>query len=185
VDKALAANPELERARALREQARYRLNYEEAGRLPSVAVRAARETDREMRQFRIGLNLTIPLWDRRQGPVREAEAEVARAASDLDAQSFAIRQDLEVAYRQYEVTQAQVSALENGLVAQARAAVTIAETAYRAGERGLIDVLDAQRVLRSAQADLINSRFELASAWVEIQRLVAPVLQPVPPQETP
>jgi len=174
VDKALAANPELDRARAEREQARHRLHYEEAGRLPSLSLRATRESDRELRQFRVGLSLSIPIWDRRQGPVREAEAEVARSSLHLDAQSYAIRQDLEVAYRQFEVAQAQVVALESGLVAQARSAVAIAETAYRAGERGLIDVLDAQRVFRSARADLIASRFELAAAWVEIQRLAAP-----------
>jgi cobalt-zinc-cadmium efflux system outer membrane protein len=36
----------------------------------------------------------------------------------------------------------------------------------------LIDVLDAQRVYRAARADLNSSRYELAAAWVEIQRLV-------------
>jgi cobalt-zinc-cadmium efflux system outer membrane protein len=174
VDQALAANPGLARARAEQDQARYRLNYEQAGRLPSLALRAVREADREMRQTRVGVSLSIPLWDRRQGSVREAEAEVTRSSLTLDAESFAIRQDLEVAYRQYEVAQAQVTALEKGLVAQARSAVETTETAYRAGERGLIDVLDAQRVYRAARADLIASRFELATAWLEIQRLVAP-----------
>lgn len=177
---ALAANPELERARALREQARYRLNYEEANRLPSVSLRAMREADQELRTFRVGLNVSIPLWDRRKGPIAEAQADVSRAADSYEAQSFAIKQDLQFAYRQYEVTQAQVAALEKGLVAQAVSAVEIAETAYRAGERGLIDVLDAQRVLRSARADLIASRYELASAWVEIQRLVAAARQDQP-----
>jgi cobalt-zinc-cadmium efflux system outer membrane protein len=183
VDRAIAANPELDRARAEREQARYRLKYEEAGRLPTVALRATRETDRELRQFRLGVSLSIPLWDRRQGPMREAEADLARSSLSLDAQTYAIKQDLEVAYRQFEVAQAQVAALESGLVAQARAAVAVAETAYRAGERGLIDVLDAQRVFRSARADLIASRFELAAAWVEIQRLVAPMPNVLSDQE--
>ena len=63
---------------------------------------------------------------------------------------------------------------ENGVVSAAGAAVRVAEAAYKAGERGLIDVLDAQRVYRSARADLVASRFELAAAWVEIQRLVTP-----------
>jgi len=173
IDQALAGNPMLERARAQAEQARYRLNYEEAGRLPTVSLRATREKDREIQSNKIGVSLSLPLWDRKLGPVREAEAQVTQSQLQLDAQGHAIRQNLEIAWRQHKVALGQVNALENGLVAQARAAVDVAQTAYRAGERGLIDVLDAQRVYRSARADLIASRFELAAAWVEIQRLIA------------
>ena len=40
-------------------------------------------------------------------------------------------------------------------------------------ERGFLEVLDAQRVYRAARAELIAARYELASAWVEIERLRA------------
>jgi len=46
----------------------------------------------------------------------------------------------------------------------------IAEAAYRFGERGFLDVLDAQRVYRAARNELIVARYELAQAWVEIER---------------
>ena len=49
----------------------------------------------------------------------------------------------------------------------------VAEAAYRFGERGFLDVLDAQRVYRAARAELISARYELAAAWVEIERLRA------------
>jgi len=35
--------------------------------------------------------------------------------------------------------------------------------------------LDAQRVFRAARNELITARFELASAWTEIERLRATV----------
>ncbi len=183
-EQALEANPNLARARAELEQARHRLNYEEAGRLPTIALRATQEKDREMRQTRVGVTVSIPLWDRRLGPVREAQAQAAQADLRLDAQSFAVRQNLDIALRQHQVAQAQVTALENGVVSAAGAAVRVAEAAYKAGERGLIDVLDAQRVYRSARADLVASRFELAAAWVEIQRLVTPT-NPAPANPAP
>lgn len=173
-EQALEANPNLARARAEVEQARHRLNYEEAGRLPTIALRAAQDNDREMRQSRIGVTLSIPLWDRKLGAVREAEALSSQAGLRLDAESFAVKQNLDIALRQHQVAQTQVTALENGVVSAAAAAVKVAEAAYKAGERGLIDVLDAQRVYRSARADLVASRYELAAAWVEIQRLVTP-----------
>ena len=66
-----------------------------------------------------------------------------------------------------------VTALESGIVSRAEAALKVAEAAYRFGERGFLEVIDAQRVFRAARAELIAARYELATAWVEIQRLRA------------
>ncbi|NBW48459.1 MAG: TolC family protein, partial [Betaproteobacteria bacterium] len=43
--------------------------------------------------------------------------------------------------------------------------------AWRFGERGILDVLDAQRVLRSLRADLIQARYEAQAALIELERL--------------
>ena len=66
-----------------------------------------------------------------------------------------------------------MTALESGIVRQAESALKVAEAAYRFGERGFLEVLDAQRVYRAARVELIAARFELASAWVEMERLRA------------
>jgi cobalt-zinc-cadmium efflux system outer membrane protein len=91
----------------------------------------------------------------------------------LQSQEFSLAQTLEVAYQQYEIAQTQVTALESGILKQAEAALKVAESAYRFGERGFLEVLDAQRVYRAARAELIAARYELATAWVEIERLRA------------
>jgi cobalt-zinc-cadmium efflux system outer membrane protein len=98
---------------------------------------------------------------------------LSRAKNELESQEFSLAKALEVAYQQYEIAQTQVTALESGIVRQAEAALKVAESAYRFGERGFLEVLDAQRVFRAARAELIAARFELASAWVEIERLRA------------
>jgi len=175
IEQVIKANPTLAQAHAQREQAQYRLSQEQSYRLPSLALRAERSSDAEQRQVRVGLSLTLPLWDHRKGPVESAQAEVTKADLALDAREYTIRQELSIAYKQYEIAQNQVTALESGVVSQAEAAVRVSEAAYRFGERGLIDVLDAQRVYRAARADLIASRYDLAAAWVEIQRLATNV----------
>ena len=53
----------------------------------------------------------------------------------------------------------------------AEAAVRVAEAAYRFGERGILDVLDAQRVLRSARLNLLEARFQVQSARIELETL--------------
>ena len=62
---------------------------------------------------------------------------------------------------------------EGGIVKEAEAALRVAEAAFRLGERGFIEVLDTQRVLRNARSELLQAQFELQSAAAEIDRLRA------------
>ena len=66
---------------------------------------------------------------------------------------------------------ARTKALSQGAVRDAEAALRVAEAAYRFGERGILDVLDAQRVLRSVRADLLEARYQLQSARIELEFL--------------
>lgn len=166
-------NPELNQARAEKLRAQKQLEYERAQRWPSVSLVASRDNEPELNTSRVGVAITIPIWDRRSGPVAEATANLARAGHQLEYQEFAVDRGLEVAYEQYQIAEAQVTALESGIVRQARNALQIAEAAYRFGERGILEVLDAQRVYRAARSELISARYELAAAWTEIERLRA------------
>jgi len=167
------ANPEIERARAELVRAERQLELERNRRWPSLALKVSRDEDPDVRTSSVGVVMSVPLWDRRRGPVGEAAAQLSRARHELAEQDFSLGQTLEVAYQQYEIAQTQVTALESGIVRQAEAALKVAEAAYRFGERGFLEVLDAQRVYRAARAELINARYELATAWVEIERLRA------------
>jgi len=168
-----ANSPDLARAQAEVQRAEQLLVLERAQRLPNVALKAGIDEDPEVRSSRLGLVVSIPLWDRRQGPVGEAAAQLSRSRHEFEGQRFSLAQALEVAYQQYEIARTQVAALESGIVRQAEAALRVATAAYRFGERGFLEVLDAQRFYRAARAELIEARYELASAWIEIERLRA------------
>jgi len=166
-------SPDLARVRAEMVRAQHQLDLERRQRWPSLALKASVDEDPDVRSSKFGLVVSVPLWDRRSGPVGEAAAQLTRARYELEAQEFALGQQLEVAVQQYEIAEAQVTALESGIVRQAESALKVAEAAYRFGERGFLEVLDAQRVYRAARAELIAGRYELAAAWVEIERLRA------------
>lgn len=168
-------NPDLLRARAEQQRASRELDHEKSKRWPKVSLRGSRENDPELSTSRVGLVVTIPIWDWRGGPVDEARANLSRATNELANSEFSMDRSIEVAYEQYQIAQAQVVALESGIVRQAENAVRIAEHAYRFGERGILEVLDAQRVYRAARNELINARYEAASTWAEIERLRASI----------
>lgn len=171
-------NPELARFRAERERAASNLDLEKAKRLPTVAFKAARDTDAELTSNRAGISISIPLWDRRSGAVNQASAELSRSRNELEAQEAHLLRGVESAYRLFEIAATQVNLLEEGIVSRAASTLRVAEAAYRHGERGILDYLDAQRVFRSVRNELVAAKFELASAVVEIDRLRAtPLLE--------
>ena len=62
---------------------------------------------------------------------------------------------------------------EAGTLRQAEAAVEAAQAAFKFGERGIIEVLDAQRVLRAARFDYISAQFDRQQALIELEQLRA------------
>jgi cobalt-zinc-cadmium efflux system outer membrane protein len=166
-------SPDLARSRAEVVRAQRQLDLERAQRWPGVALKAGMDEDPDIRVSKFGVVLSIPLWDRRSGPVGEAASQLSRARYEFESQQYSLAQGLEAAYQQHAIAMTNVTALESGIVRQSEAALRVAEAAYRFGERGFLEVLDAQRVYRAARAELISARFELAAAWIEVERLRA------------
>ena len=169
----VARNPELARAQAEVRRAERQLELERLRRHPELAVKVTEDRDVEQNNTRIGVMATVPLWDQRRGQVAEAGALLQKSRSDRDSQELTLLQALEASYRHYEIARNQVNALENGILREAEAALKVAEAAYRFGERGILDYLDAQRVFRAARNELIAARYELQLAVIEIERLRA------------
>lgn len=178
-------NAELIQRRMELERANLSVDYQRSLRLPEVALRASTDRQPDNKVSQIGLVLTIPLWDRRSGPVGEATAQAVQARTAYELRQFELMQELESAYRQLEITQAQATALESGIVREAESALGVAEAAYRFGERGILDFIDAQRVLRGARNELIAAQYEQQVAAIQIERLLTVVPGTAPPLVTP
>ncbi len=172
-DEVMKTNPELQRTRAERQQFDRKLNEEKALRFPKFALRADQDQDPEWRNKRVGIAMSVPLWDWRGGPVGEAAAKLSQSGYELAYQELSLLQSLEAAYQQHDIANAQVVALEGGIVRHAADALRIAELAYKTGEKNFLEVIDAQRVYRAARNELISAQFELVSAWIEIERIRA------------
>jgi cobalt-zinc-cadmium efflux system outer membrane protein len=166
-------NPNLKTSRIAVEQANEDLAYEKVLRIPKFSLRAAQDLDPTMYNTRVGVVMDIPIWNLRSGQIEEAQYRVLQKQNQLENQTQILSASMEVAYRQYEIAQNQVNALKNGILREAESALRVAQVSYQYGERGILDYLDAQRVLRSARSELINALYELEIALIEIQRLRA------------
>ena len=167
----LSRNPTLMKTEAEQRAAEHRLSMEKSLRLPKIALIAEREVDPTQQYSRGGLVMTIPLWDLRSGQISKAKAELSSTKHQLNAQRLSFSESLDATYQLYQIASNQVRVLETELLSQAAAAQRIAESAYRYGERGILEWLDAQRTYRAARNELIAARFDLATVSVEIDRL--------------
>lgn len=165
-------NLELRGLRADYERQQARVREAGAGRWPGVELRYTDVRDPDNRQGVLGASIQIPLLDQRRGPRAEAQAEALRVQARLEGRQAELLLQLDSAWAALEMASSRVEALDSGAVRDAEAALRVAEAAYRFGERGILDVLDAQRVLRAVRADLLQARFQLQAAAIEIDLLI-------------
>jgi cobalt-zinc-cadmium efflux system outer membrane protein len=178
---AINRHPALALARSELRRAEARVNYEKALRRPQPALRTEAETLPDNPTVRVGIAIPVPFWNRREGPIAEAIAAVRQADRIAQARQIQILAALEGAYGRYQVAGQQIASFEQGVLRDAQLALQGAETAYQLGERGIIEVLDAQRVLRTARQDYLNAQYEQRSAQLEIDQLRAEDLRrPIP-----
>lgn len=163
---------QLKQIRAAIKSSEANLRLQEQLRNPGLTVRAGVEQDPDLRQLRLGISIPLPVWDRRSGPIAQAAAEVREVNAILSERELAIKRDIESAYQRYLIAQQQVAAFENGLLSQAEAVLKVAEAAYRFGERGILDYLDAQRTKRVVRKDYLSARYEYINTMLEIERLL-------------
>ncbi|MFA6063330.1 MAG: TolC family protein [Gallionella sp.] len=169
----LASQPVLKIADAETRRAEARLELERSLRIPQPTLKWSAERHPDVSLWRVSVAMPLPLWDQRKGQVGEAYANRERAVADQDRIRFALLGELDQAYGRYQIARHQMTVFETGLMREAEAALKVAEAAYRYGERGILDYLDAQRVFRSTRMDYLNARYELQFALIDIERLRA------------
>ena len=164
-------NPELISLKHELERAQAQLRLVQAGRWPGVELRYGENQEPNLRQTTWGVVVQLPLLDQRTGPVAEAQAEVDRIKTRLEGRRYELQQQVVLAWRSLEMARLRVEALGQGVVREAEAALRVAQAAYQFGERGILDVLDAQRVLRGVRSDLLQARYQLHAARIALDQL--------------
>ncbi|MDP1773750.1 MAG: TolC family protein [Methylobacter sp.] len=176
-EEVLNKQPILQQFRAEIEKAQAKVKYEKNLRYPQPTLKAGAERDPGLEQWRVNIVVPLPLWNQRQGPIGEAAAELQQAEALANQQEFSVIRELENAYNRYRIAHRQVETFDAGLLKEAETVLKVAESAYRLGERGIIDYLDAQRTYRTVRSDYMNARFDRQAALIDIDRLRATDLE--------
>jgi len=158
-----------------------RVNYEVAQRRPQPLVRTEIDWAPDNPSYRAGIAIPMPFWNRREGPIAEAMAARRQTERLAQARQIEILALLEGAYGRYQVAGQQITAYEQSVMREADLALQGAETAYQLGERGILEVLDAQRILHTVRYDYLTAQYERQQALLDIDELRATQLRrPIP-----
>ncbi len=167
----LLNHPAARQAQAEIQYAKAILANENALRLPQPTMYAEYEEQPDLGFYRVGVAVPIPVFDRRRGPIAEAAAALSSATGAATQRRLELTAALERAYGQYEVASEQVQSFSGGALREAQAALEGAQAAYRFGERGIIEVLDAQRVLHTVRGDLLDAQYQRQDALIDLEEL--------------
>lgn len=116
------------------------------------------------------IGLTLPLFDRGQADRERARARIAEARNELSALDRAIRGEVEDAAARLGGLLARLRRLADLNSHRAEQLTERAEAAFREGEIGAFELVDAHRTAREARLRALEVRWQASRAELELRR---------------
>ena len=156
------------------ERRRAALAFEKTGRVPDLTlgggVRYLGETDDYA--FVMEAGLPLPLFDRNQGMILEAQHRLSQVKQQQRAAEARVLRELAEAYRKLSAAFAEAAGLEADVLPGARRVFDAYQEGYRQGKFGYLEVLDAQRTLFEARGRYIEALALYRKAFADMERAV-------------
>jgi outer membrane protein, heavy metal efflux system len=177
--RATSTRAELRALQQLSERAAFEAEAAQRARLPSPNLfagvkRADAATGRETGGV-FGLSVSLPLFDAGGREAARWEAERARVEAERASIEYRIRSEIAAASEVLVVRQTALSQEQQGAADEL---VQIAEVAYREGEVGILELLDAVRTASRARNRFIEHRLDVRLAQIALERAVGDTLWP-------
>lgn len=146
----------------------------EAQRLPDFTLSAGTEREAVTRDQNMlfGVSVPIPLFDRNQGALRSARAELTAAEASLSLTQLQFQRERDQLLTLRDGNYQDALQLRDEVLKTAREALEATREGYRAGKFSLIDLLDAQRSLIDAQAAYLAARTSLHKSDAALDELL-------------
>jgi cobalt-zinc-cadmium efflux system outer membrane protein len=170
----LAEHPQMSAARKDAEAAARKVEQAKAERFPDVSFRLAygRNAAEDQDIVEASLSIPLPLFDRNQGNIREAEFLAEKAQKAIKGVENALHVDLAAAHSEYLAACDQVAAFRDRILPAAEKSFSQTQEGYRAGKRSLLDLLDAQRTLTEARLSYLAGLREWNLADAKIRGIL-------------
>jgi cobalt-zinc-cadmium efflux system outer membrane protein len=170
----LEASPEIQMARAEVARNQLALRREQVEPIPNVQVRVSNGYDFETRNdvTSLSVGVRLPLFDKNQGNIQAAQAQVCYAQAEVGRVELSLRQRLARAYARYRTAQALVQTYREQNLPDAREAYELYLESFQNRRAAWPQVLVAQRTYFQMSVDYVEALEQLRRAEVTILGLL-------------
>ena len=182
--RALEDRADLAALRRDREQAERRVALERSLAVPNLELGAFASREEGDDVTGLSAGIAIPVFDRNQGGIAEAEAAVGRFGAEVAAAELAAAREVAAAYGHYQAAAEALAALEELVVETLAESLDLLRRAVEAGELSATDVLLLRRELVEGQREQIETAGELWLALNDLELAVGTDLPEAAREET-
>ena len=164
-------HPELRRLVALKQQKALELNRERISWHPDLSPGVGFEKEADEDSYIVSMGLEIPLWNKNQGGIAKAKAELQQ----IEAQILKIKQDIvrdvDLALETYTNAIEQIRAF--GELRSAAADALKTETfLYEQGEVDFITLLDARKTAQETESEFLAALYNAHLSRIELEQTI-------------
>lgn len=157
-------NPALKRARLERDKQQRDVELAKRQKFPDLDLSASYGTEDGVRTPGLVASINIPLPGRYRGQLEQAAGQSLAAVAGVQAAYYQVTEAVAAAYQQWLAARAQVKTFQSSLLAESATVLSGAEASYRAGETGILGVLEAERTNLQVRQAYAHALFDLQIA---------------------
>ena len=161
---ALSLRPDLQAQQGAVRQQERQLSFQKSLAVPDLTVGAGYKRNDGVSTPVLNFSYPLPIFNRNQGGVHAAEADLERQRQLLIAQQLQVERQVKQAFDSLRTQQERATQIRQVYVPSAQKALDIAVQSYRLGSLDLIGLLDAERVYRETQRTAYQASFDLRIA---------------------
>jgi cobalt-zinc-cadmium efflux system outer membrane protein len=180
----LAFHPHLRSARVGVERAQAAVRRAEAEPIPNVTVYGAYIRQFENRSYdgAAGLSMPVPVWNRNQGNIRAARAELGVAIQTVGQVENELSARVAAAIQTYAAARERAEVYRTELIPRAEETYKLSLAAFKGGQFEYLRVIQAQRAVAEARLEYNRSLGEAWRAAAELSGLLLEEFWPTPPR---
>ena len=170
---ALANRPDIRSKRLTRDKRNTELQLAEAIRYPNVTTdlgymaQGPRGPDNQQ-QVVLNFSVPLPVFNRNQGGIVEADVAVMAAEADIEKTEIQIQNEVAVAYRKFLHGRKLVDAM-NGAITQASTLFGAAQQAFARKEIGILDLENTRRSYADTEESHLEALFGYQQNWLRLE----------------
>ncbi len=169
----LLQNPDVARWQPEREKREATLRLQRAEATPNLTLSAGPRYIAETGEWTqvVGFTLPLPLWNRNQGAILEAQNQLAKVEDEKRTAVARVSTELNDAYQTVARAANEVRILKESVLPGAQKAVTELQEGFQAGRFSYLDINEARRTLTAARLQYLQALSDYHKGVADIEAL--------------